>query len=100
MFSSSFILSPLSQFEVNSLIGFNAPILGFFNLSLTNLGLYTLFTLLVILGVHIYGNNDSKLIPSKWSIAFESSFQSLGTMVRDQIGSLNEIYLPFIYAIF
>jgi F-type H+-transporting ATPase subunit a len=100
MFSSSFILSPLSQFEVNSLIGFNAPILGFFNLSLTNLGLYTLFTLFIILGVHIYGNNDSKLIPSKWSIAFESSFQSLGTMVRDQIGSLNEIYLPFIYAIF
>lgn len=100
MFSSSFILSPLSQFEVNSLIGFNAPILGFFNLSLTNLGLYTLLTLFIILGVHIYGNNDSKLIPSKWSIAFESSFQTLGTMVRDQIGSLNEIYLPFIYAIF
>ena len=100
MFSSSFILSPLSQFEVTSLIGFNAPILGFFNLSLTNLGLYTLFTLFLILGVHIYGNNDSKLIPSKWSIAFESSYQSLGTMVRDQIGSLNEIYLPFIYAIF
>ena len=64
MFSSSFILSPLSQFEVNSLIGFNAPVLGFFNLSLTNLGLYTLFTLFLILGLHIYGNNDSKLIPS------------------------------------
>ena len=74
--SQLFILSPLSQFEVNSLIGFNAPILGFFNLSLTNLGLYTLLTLFVILGLHLYGNNDSKLIPSKWSIAFESSYQS------------------------
>ena len=100
MSSSLFILSPLSQFEVNSLIAFNAPILGFFNLSLTNLGLYTIFTLVLILGLHIYGNNDSKLIPSKWSIAFESSYQSLGAMIRDQIGSLNEIYLPFIYAIF
>ena len=98
--SQLFILSPLSQFEVNSLIGFNAPILGFFNLSLTNLGLYTLLTLFVILGLHLYGNNDSKLIPSKWSIAFESSYQSLGTMVKDQIGSLNEVYLPFVYSIF
>ena len=98
--SQLFILSPLSQFVVNSLIGFNAPILGFFNLSLTNLGLYTLLTLFVILGLHLYGNNDSKLIPSKWSIAFESSYQSLGTMVKDQIGSLNEVYLPFVYSIF
>jgi len=63
--SSLFILSPLSQFEVNSLIGFNAPILGYLNLSLSNLGLYTIFALIIILGLHIYGNNDSKLIPSK-----------------------------------
>ena len=100
MSSHLVLLSPLSQFEVNSLIGLNAPIIGLLNISLSNLGLYTILTLVTILGLHIYGNNDSTLIPSKWSIAFESSFQSLGTMVRDQIGSLNEVYLPFIYSIF
>ena len=94
------IMSPLSQFEVLSLVSVNAPILGYINISLTNLGLYALLALFIIVGLHMYGDNDSKIVPNNWSIAFESSYQSLGTMVRDQIGSLNEIYLPFIYAIF
>ena len=97
---SLFILSPLSQFEVTSLIGLNAPIFGHLNLTLTNLGLYSLFILLVVVGLHYYGNNDSNLIPSKWSISLESSYASLNSMVREQIGAHNEIYLPFVYSLF
>ena len=95
-----FILSPLSQFEVTSLIGINAPILGHINISLTNLALYTIFIFLIVVGLHYYGNNDYKLVPSKTSITLESSFASLNTMVREQIGNHNEIYLPFIYSLF
>ena len=98
--SQFFILSPLSQFEVVSLIGLNAPVLSYINLSLTNLALYSCFILLVVIGLHFYGNNESNLIPSKWSISLESSFQSLSSMVREQIGSQSEIYLPFIYSLF
>ena len=98
--SQFFILSPLSQFEVVSLIGLNAPVLSYINLSLTNLALYSCFILLVVIGLHFYGNNESNLIPSKWSISLESSFQSLSSMVREQVGSQNEIYLPFIYSLF
>lgn len=94
------ILSPLSQFEVLSFVSINAPILDYINISLTNLGLYALLAMSVVIGLHMYGDNDSKIVPNNWSIAFESSYQSLGTMVRDQIGSLNEVYLPFIYSIF
>ena len=54
----------------------------------------------MLLGLHFYGNNDSNLIPNKWSISLESSFASLSSMVRDQIGSHNEVYLPFIYSLF
>jgi F-type H+-transporting ATPase subunit a len=96
----SFILSPLNQFEVTSLIGVNAPILGYLNLTLSNLALYSCFILLTVLGFHAYGNNDSKLIPNKWSISLESSFASISSMVRDQIGSHNEVYLPFVYSLF
>nr|BBG67078.1 ATP synthase F0 subunit a [Stropharia rugosoannulata] len=95
-----FILSPLSQFEVVNLIGINAPLLGYLHINLTNLSLYSIFILLVILGLHILGNNDYKLIPSKWSISLESSFASLSTMVKEQIGSQSEKYLPFIYSLF
>ena len=95
-----FILSPLSQFEVTNLIGVNAPILGNLHLNLTNLSLYSIFVVLTILGLHIYANNDNKIIPNNWSLSFESTFQSLNSMVREQIGANMEIYFPFIYSIF
>ena len=94
------INSPLEQFEVTSLLGLNAPIFGYLNLTLTNLALYSVLVLFLIVAIHYLGNNETKLVPSKWSISLESSFASLNTMVREQIGSHNEIYLPFVYSIF
>ena len=96
----TYINSPLEQFEVTSLIGISAPILGYFNLTLTNLALYSILIFFLVIGLHIIANNNTKLVPSNWSIALESSFASVNSMVRDQIGNLNEIYLPFIYSLF
>lgn len=95
-----FINSPLEQFEVTSLVGLNAPIFGYLNLTLTNLALYCGLVLFLVISLHVIANNNTKLVPSKWSIALESSFASVNSMVRDQIGSVNEIYLPFIYSLF
>jgi F-type H+-transporting ATPase subunit a len=86
------INSPLEQFEVTSLIGMTAPILGFLNINLTNLAFYSLFLLGLILGLHQIANNDNKLLPSKWSIVLESLFTTINSIVREQIGK--EIYLP------
>jgi len=97
---TNLILSPLSQFEVTSLVGFSAPILGHLNIILTNLALYSIFILLVVIGLLYYGNNDNRLVPNKWSISLEASYASLNTMVREQIGTLNEKYFPFIYSLF
>lgn len=99
-FISFFINSPLEQFEVLNLISLNAPLFGHLNLALTNLALYTLVVLSLIIGFHILGNNDVKLIPSKWSISLESSFASILSMVREQIGIQYEEYLPLVYSIF
>jgi F-type H+-transporting ATPase subunit a len=60
-----FINSPLEQFEVTSLLGFSAPLFGYFNLTLTNLALYSLVILFLIVGLHFFANNNSKLLPSK-----------------------------------
>jgi F-type H+-transporting ATPase subunit a len=95
-----FINSPLEQFEVTSLLSLNAPILGYLHISLTNLALYTLLAVTIITLFHVLANNQTKLIPSRWSIALESSFASMNTIVREQIGSYNEVYLPFIYSLF
>lgn len=95
-----YINSPLEQFEVTSLVGLNAPIFGYLNLTLTNLALYCILVIFVVVSLHVIANNNTKLVPSKWSIALESSFASVNSMVRDQIGSNNELYLPFIYSLF
>ena len=47
------IASPLDQFEVTNLIGINAPILGYLNLSLTNLGLYSLIVLSLLINLSL-----------------------------------------------
>jgi F-type H+-transporting ATPase subunit a len=96
--SNLIINSPLEPFEVTNLLGLNAPIFGYLNITLTNLALYSILIILIIVGLHYMGNNDTKLLPSKWSIALESLFASVNSMVREQIGK--EIYLPFIYSLF
>ena len=96
--SNLYINSPLEQFEVISLLSLDAPILGYIGLTLTNLALYSILIFILIVGLHFMGNNDTKLLPSKWSILLESLFASINSMVREQIG--REIYLPFIYSLF
>jgi len=66
--SQILINSPLEQFEVTSLLGINAPIFGYINLTLTNLALYSILVLFIILSLHFAGNNESKLLSSRWSI--------------------------------
>ena len=46
------INSPLEQFEVTSLLGLNAPIFGYLNLTLTNLALYSVLVLFLIVAIH------------------------------------------------
>jgi len=95
-----YINSPLSQFEVTNLIGLFSPYLGNLNFILTNLALYTFLILIIVIGLHYFGNNDSNLIPNKWSLSLETSYASICSMVREQIGNQSEKYFPFLYSLF
>src|SRR5216684_3154078 len=48
------INSPLEQFEVSNLISINAPLFGYLNITLSNLGFYSLFFFILI--VNLTGN--------------------------------------------
>jgi F-type H+-transporting ATPase subunit a len=96
--SNLFINSPLEQFEITSLLGFNLPLLGYINITLTNLALYSLLILFLVISLHLVANNNIKLLPSKWSLLLESIFASINSMVREQLGK--EMYLPMIYSTF
>ena len=58
--------SPLEQFEVTNLLGINSPFFGFFHINLTNLALYSILVLAIILSIHYLSNNENKLVLSKW----------------------------------
>lgn len=97
-----FIYSPLDQFEVTSLVSFRTGLASEFNLSVTNFLLYISLVTSLICGLHYLGDNNSYLIPNKWSIALDTSYASIKSMVNEQIGSSpkSEIFFPFIYSIF
>jgi F-type H+-transporting ATPase subunit a len=59
-----FINSPLEQFEITALFGFTAPLLNYFNLTFTNLGLYTLLTFSLIVSLHLIVKKNIKILPS------------------------------------
>lgn len=90
--------SPLEQFEVQDMISLQIPIIGL-NISLTNLGFYTLITVFILITLHGFANSQI-IMSSRFTLFMESIYVTINTMVREQIGSINEIYLPFIYALF
>jgi F-type H+-transporting ATPase subunit a len=95
-----YIISPLEQFEVINLINIQAPVFGYLNLTMTNLALYSIIIFCLIIGLHFLSNNESRLIPSRWSIALESIYSTISTTVKSQIGIKHEKYFPFIYSLF
>jgi hypothetical protein len=72
-----FINSPLTLFEVSDLFGVSAPILGHLNIIITNIALYTFLIIILVISLHYYGNNDSKIIPNNWSIFIAQSPKDL-----------------------
>jgi F-type H+-transporting ATPase subunit a len=92
--------NPLEQFEINDFLYLLAPIFGFTKLSLTNIGFYLILVVFLILTMNLLASNHYSLIPSRWSISQESLYGSVLNLVREQIGPANEIYVPFIFALF
>jgi hypothetical protein len=58
----SFIISPLDQFEIRSLISLDAPLLGNMHISLTNIGLYLIIGTFLVFSFSIIATNYSKVV--------------------------------------
>lgn len=99
-FAPFYINSPLDQFEVFPLLSLDMPILGNFSISLTNFGLYSVLVLLLVIGLHLVSINQIRIVPNRFSIGLEALYGSLHHLVKEQIGTKNEIFFPFIYGLF
>ena len=54
----TFINSPLDQFEIQLLIGFQLPLMNLSNLNITTFTIFSIILLLVVLFIYILPNNN------------------------------------------
>lgn len=93
--------SPLDQFEIRDLIKLQAPVFANLNISITNIAFYLILSVSIIIFILILSNNEEKIIPTKWSLASESLYQTVYSIVSGQIsGNKGQRYFPFIYGLF
>jgi F-type H+-transporting ATPase subunit a len=59
------ISSPLDQFEIRNLLSLDAPILANIHISLTNISLYLIVGMLLILSLNILATNYNKIVSNK-----------------------------------
>ena len=93
--------SPLDQFEIREFLSLNAPILANLHISLTNIGLYLTTGFLIALYLNTIATNFNNIIPNTWSISLESIYDTVISVVENQINSNKGLYyLPFICSLF
>lgn len=98
--------NPLEQFMINDIFTISFPILSGNKFSLTNIGLYLIISIVLILIVSqmITGRNTldkaGSIIGNKGILIKESLYDTVNKIVKDQIGIENQIYLPYLYSLF
>ena len=101
MFNYQFIISPLDQFEIRNLFSIETPLLDNMNISITNIALYMTIAAFLAFSVSILANNIGNITPNKWSLANETLYATILSIVVNQINNKNgQAYFPFMYALF
>lgn len=97
----NYIFSPLDQFEIRNLISLDAPILGNFSFSLTNIGLYLTIGGYLVFMIGLLSTNNNRIISNAWSIPQESIYATVHGIVVGQINNKNgQAYFPLMYVLF
>jgi F-type H+-transporting ATPase subunit a len=93
--------SPLDQFTIRNLFSIKGDILANTQISLTNIGLYLIITTFIIFMFYVLANNYDKSTPNSWSIAHESIYATVYSIVVNQINAnKGQMFFPLISALF
>jgi len=91
------LASPLSQFEVKTII----PIEAFgYDISFTNSSLAMLITVLLVVLFMYIGSRNLSVIPSRSQTVLESTYEFIAGMIGDNIGQEGMKYFSFIFSLF
>lgn len=91
--------SALEKFDIFIVFPIRLPYLNW-DLSLTNLSLYVVFVVLVIIFFSYLAVHDGKLIPNFYQVANEYLLKFVFGIVDKQIGVNGYVYGPFLFVLF
>jgi ATP synthase subunit 6 len=93
------MFSPLEQFEVVVWKAFN---IGFLNIAFTNVWMFLLFGLFFVpfLVWLVFFKTEALLIPRRWQLFFESFYNFLLGLVKEQLGNEGLKYFPLLFLTF
>jgi F-type H+-transporting ATPase subunit a len=89
--------SPLAQFMITKIIPFNV---GGIDISYTNSALAMTAAVVVVSVFLIFGMRRGSLVPGRWQVVAELSYEFVANMIRDNVGQEGRRYFPFIFTLF
>lgn len=89
--------NPLQQFEVKTLIPIH---LGGVDASFTNASMFMMFAVAGVATFLILSMRGRALVPTRWQSMAELSYEFIASMVRDNVGTEERKYFPFIFSLF
>jgi len=92
--------SPLDQFIIRDLITLDLPIFNNIHLSLTNIFIYLIISLFIIITFNSMTNKYVNILYRNWNLSKECINDTIMNIVKSQINKNGLIYLPFILTLF
>ena len=89
--------SPLAQFLIKKIIPFNV---GGIDISYTNSALAMTAAVVVVSAFLIFGMRRGSLVPGRWQVVAEMSYEFVANMIRDNVGQEGRRYFPFVFTLF
>lgn len=89
--------SPVAQFELKTLI----PIeVGGVDLSFTNSAAWMVLAIAGVTAFLMLSMSGRRLVPGRWQLMAELSYEFIANMVKDNVGSEGRKYFPFVFSLF
>lgn len=95
------IYNPLEQFEIIKYIAMEAPLFGYIQLGLTNIGFYMLLASFFLILLHLLYYREGVLgLSNTLMFCMETLFGFVLQLVKNQVGPSGQPFFPGIYSLF
>jgi len=91
------VSSPLEQFKIHTIVPIH---IGGVDLSFTNSSLWMTVAVAVASLFLTLGARRRALVPGRWQVMAELSYEFIANMIRDNVGDAGRRYFPYIFTLF